>query len=118
MKISEVLAELKTTRTNLQNQKNLIRDLLIRSDKAVVVAIVRLYEHQTSFEKESKSTVDHNGIGFSAFDAFSGTNFARMINRKKLLSSGQIEKARKISLRYTTQLAIMALRKQASTKEC
>ena len=51
-------------------KKEEILNLLENNDKAVLRAVIRIYENQTLEEKKNKNTIDENGIGFSSVDAY------------------------------------------------
>lgn len=92
-----------------------ILDLLKRSDKAVEHALLVLYARQTADEQASGQTVEHNGMGFGAFDAEFLSSLAQQIVANKYgkpdgqrLSLRQMELARKKVLRYSKQLLSVA----------
>lgn len=93
--------------------KDEIKSLLLRNDRAVERAMVVLFECQTNEEQSSHTTKIQNGKGFSAFHANTGTYFAKWILQGKQLSGKHLAKARKMSMFYASQLADMAERKAA-----
>lgn len=48
--------------------KTSVLTLLDRSDKAVLRAIVAIYQRQTRAEREGRGTIERNGMGFGAYD--------------------------------------------------
>ncbi len=91
-----------------------IAELLNRNDKAVERAIVAIYERQTADEKASSVTCHDNTVGFSAFDAATGSYLARLIKRGFKLYPDKMAKARKIAVRYRRQLCEIANAKEVS----
>jgi hypothetical protein len=61
--------------------KESIQALLLRSDKAIEHALVRLYARQTLDEQASDDTKHRNGRGFTAFDAEILSSFAKQVIR-------------------------------------
>lgn len=81
-----------------------IKTLLMTNNEAVERAIVAIYHRQTLGEQASGETVMNNGVGFSSAHSRSGTYFAKWVLRGNRLTGNYLEKARRISLRYTGQL--------------
>lgn len=93
--------------------KNDIKELLLKSDKAVARAIIALYNCQTESEKNSEATVESNGIGFNGCDAKFFSSLAQQIQSGRILSAKQISFARRGILKYSGQLASIANAKQS-----
>ena len=72
-----------------------ITELLRVNDKAVCRALVILKERQTAEEQVSETTREHNGRGFTGFDAKIGTNMANFYQRFNRLTEKQIAVWRK-----------------------
>lgn len=90
-------------------------DLLERSDVAVERSLLVLYARQTQDERNAQQTVEHNGMGFGAFDAELLSSFAEQISRNRYgrqegqkLTQRQMEIARKKVVRYVGQLVEVA----------
>jgi hypothetical protein len=101
-----------------------IRALLAERNDAVERAVLVIYERQTETEKATQQTRDHNGRGFSAFDAEILSSFAQQImankwNRPKgqRLTERQMVIARRKMMHYAGQLAQVAEQKEAKTAE-
>ena len=92
----------------MEHTKDSIRQLLLSNDRAVERAILALYARQTASEQSSETTRESNGVGFNAFDAKSGTYFARWLQRGNRLNGTFLDRARKMSLRYVGQLVLIA----------
>jgi hypothetical protein len=82
-----------------------IKTLLLSNDRAVERAIIVLFNRQTHTEQQAGHTSESNGRGFNAFDAESGTYYAKWIQGGRSLSGKHLERARKMSFRYVRQLA-------------
>ena len=89
-------------------KKEDIKELLRKSDKAVVRGLLRIYSYQTSDEQRSESTTYWNGVGFTGCDAEILTSFAKQYIRKGRLSFLQMRLLRKKMLKYSVQLARIA----------
>ena len=81
-----------------------IKALLLKNDRAVERAIIVLFNRQTHTEQQAGHTSESNGRGFNAFDAESGSYYAKWIQSGRSLSGRHLEKARKMSQRYVRQL--------------
>jgi hypothetical protein len=95
-----------------------IKELLDRSDKAVEEAVLRIYDRQTNGEQAARVTSEHNGVGFSAFDADILSSFAEWMRRStrpvgQRLTARQLQVARKRIKRYAKQLVEIAQAKAA-----
>lgn len=87
-----------------------IREKLLASDVMLERSIIKIYEKQTTAEQNAGVTVEHNGVGFTAFDAEFMTSLVRQIqtsNRREggRLSPQQRAIARNKMLKYSKQLA-------------
>ncbi len=91
--------------------------LLKRSDKAVEQAILRIYDRQTKEEKQIEATTHHNGIGFQACDARRGTYWARLILGGRHLFADRMPKARAMTIKYRTQLTVLAFEKKQKLEQ-
>jgi hypothetical protein len=87
-----------------KHTKQSIIDLLNRNDLAVGRAMVVLYNRQTADEQSDETTKHHNGVGFSAYAAHSGTYFARWVLDGRTLTGKYLDRARKIAIRHAGQL--------------
>lgn len=55
--------------------------MLNSSDKAIVRAVIALYNKQTNQEKEENATIVHNSVGFSGGDGMIGTFHGNYIKK-------------------------------------
>ena len=109
-----------------------IDSLLMRSDNAVMRAIIRIFELQTLDEQTATRTKHENSVGFSAADAKAGTLFAQYllgfdkknvkrwhpkplthphankVFRRYTHGGTAIQRARKIALKHSRQLVDIA----------
>lgn len=104
--------------------KQEIVDLLVKSDKAVIRALIVLNERQTTDEQSSAITKYHNGRGFRPCDAFMGSKLAQFYLARGFLSPKQLAWARKTNKAglprlsvYWRQLAEAAEEKAKSQKD-
>ena len=91
--------------------KTKIQTLLETNDRAVHRATVALYKRQTSAEQAEGQTREHNGRGYSAFDAEIMSSFAVQLIAGRTLSQKQMEIARKKLKKYAGQLLEVAKEK-------
>ena len=84
--------------------KETLKDLLKRDDRAVCRAILRIYSFQTEEEKYYESTKSENGVGFNRFDAEVLSSFAEQLKKGRNLTEKQMYVARPKMLKYVGQL--------------
>ena len=85
-----------------------IEALINSNDRAVERAMVAIWERQTADEQETQDTRHHNGRGFAAWSARSGTYFAEWVRSGRRLTGKHLVKARKIALYHAGQLTDFA----------
>ncbi len=88
--------------------KTRMHELLDESDKAVVRALLTIYDFQTEDEKASHTTSKDNNVGFSAFDAEFCSDLAEKVKRGWTLSAKQMAVLRNKMKRYHRQLCLIA----------
>lgn len=78
--------------------KEKVLDILNSNDKAVERAILALYERQTSNEKNTFSSDEHNGVGFNKYDAKFLSSLAEYLirNPNRGLTAKQLAAVRKV----------------------
>jgi len=91
--------------------------LLDSNPRAVERAMVVLYKAQTLEERLSAQTTKRNGVGFSAFHAELGTEFARRVLGGRRLEGYDLARARKMAKRYTRQLLAAIEKKQGRERQ-
>ena len=84
--------------------KESIKDLLDRNDKAVYKAILLLYSFQTDEEKYKGVTKTINGKGFNKFDVEILSSYAMQLRRGQELSVKQMYTARPKIKKYAGQI--------------
>jgi hypothetical protein len=84
--------------------KESIRELLEKNDRAVWRAVHRIYQNQTESEKMTENTHEDNGVGFTGADAYILTNFAKFYIKTGYLTTKQTAYARKKIKKYWRQL--------------
>ena len=85
-----------------------IETLINTNDRAVERAMVAIWERQTADEQETQDTRHHNGRGFAAWSARSGTYYAEWVRSGRRLTGKHLAKARKIALHHAGQLTDFA----------
>ena len=85
-----------------------IETMVRNQDAAVERAMVAIWERQTADEKETQGTRHHNGRGFAAWSARSGTYYAGWVRSGRRLTGKHLAKARKIALYHAGQLTDFA----------
>ena len=94
-----------------------IKSLLNRSNKAVEHAILAIFDRQTSDEQDASDTRHRNGRGFASCHAYMGSYYARWIQSGKHLDGKHLDKARKMALCYSGQLAEVAASNVVAVEE-
>ena len=84
--------------------KESLKDLLDRNDKAVYRAILLIYSFQTDEEKYQGTTKTVNGKGFSKFDVEVLSSYAMQLRRGQELSLKQMYVARPKIKKYVGQI--------------
>lgn len=90
--------------------KEEIRDMLVKSDRALIRGLMTIHGYQTPEEQQAGVTVEDNGMGFNGVDAEFLTQMAITYTHYKRLTDKQIEWTRKKMLKYSGQLAAHANR--------
>lgn len=85
-----------------------IKELVLTNDLALYGALKELYKRQTDDEKESRETKDHNGVGFTAYDAEFMTSITEFLIKNGFLTPKQKAVARKKIVKYSKQLTKIA----------
>lgn len=103
-------AELKTQK----QWKFEIQSLLCRSDKAVIEAMLRIWDLQTSGEKIAGQTLEENGVGFDKVDS---SYMKQYVDKHKIgkLTKEDVNFIRSRMLKYWKQL--MNLSKEKIRKQ-
>lgn len=88
--------------------KEEIINLIEKYDWVLYNSLIALYKCQTEEEKINGNTSEHNGIGFNAVDAPYLCAMFKSLNKYGHLTNGQKEKTRKIILKYSKQITMLA----------
>lgn len=91
-----------------------IRTKLATDQKWLERAVIVIYSRQTATEQSSRTTINDNGIGFSASDANVMSYCATWINKGNHLSGKFLDRARKIMPKYSKQLLKIAQAREAA----
>lgn len=85
--------------------KTALYELLDTSDKAVTIALQRIFQRQTSAEQAAGETRDHNGRGFNGRDARWLSDIAKRLPRYgNRMTPRQVVAVRKAIKKYWRQL--------------
>lgn len=109
-------AELRTQK----EWKKELQDLLCRSDKAVVSAMLRIWDLQTNGEKIAGQTLEENGVGFDKVDSSYMKQYIDKYEAGKLTKE-DIVFLRSRMLKYWKQLMQISkenIRKQKVQEQC
>jgi hypothetical protein len=88
-----------------------IREKILSSDVMLERSIVKIFEHQTREEQNANVTVEHNKVGFTAFDAEILSSYAHRIQSNTRQRQGERLTvpmriiARRRMVKYAKQLA-------------
>ena len=93
-----------------------LKDLLKTNDKALLRAIVLIYNNQTDEEKNKGESIENNRVGFSKIDAKEMGDIAKKIKAGKALTKGELAKSRNKMQKYWRQLMIIS-KEQAEAKK-
>lgn len=96
------------TKTKSRYTQQGIQTLLKSNDKALCRAIVAIYKRQTQAEQAHGNTLEHNGKGFTAIDAYVMSYCARLLLQGSTLSYSQMRGARSTMQKYWKQLIEVA----------
>jgi hypothetical protein len=107
-----LLVSLGTDRAGFDAMTQRIVALLERSDVAVEQAIVRIFARQTRGEQNAQATLEDNGVGFQACDARRGSYYAKLIMGGRHLFADRVPAARRMAIKYRTQLTVLAFQKK------
>ena len=88
--------------------KESIWELLQRSEKAVIRAVLALYRCQTDDEQSVGDAIHLNNQGFNKSDAPYGTSIAQQVLSGRYLSQKQIDSCRRMLRKYCGQLSGIA----------
>jgi len=104
----------------------MIREKILASDKMLERSISKIYAQQTTSEQNIGATVEHNKIGFTAFDAEFLSSLAQQLERHahlgtregQRLSSAQIPVARRKMVKYAKQLSKLVAEEHNLARQC
>jgi len=103
--------------TNQEQWRTYLRDLVKTNDKALLRAIVLIYDNQTPEEKMIGESIEPNKSGFDKIDAYELGQIARKIKNGKPLTKGELAKSRNKMRKYWRQLMIISKRNMENKKK-
>ena len=92
--------------------KESLTKLLASRDDAVQRAVVAIWKRQTAVEKQSRDTIQQNGVGFNASDARKLSGYAERINAGLTLNPSELAEARSRVMKYVGQLLEIAMERE------
>lgn len=98
--------------TTMKQWERYLKDLLKANDKALLKAIVLIYDSQTSEEQAKGQSIEDNAIGFTKVDAEDMGAIARKIKRGEQLTKGELAKSRNKMGKYWKQLMVISKEQQ------
>ena len=103
--------------TNQKQWEAYLKDLVKTNDKALLRAIVLVYDNQTCEEKNKGESIEDNCIGFSKVDAYEMGKIAQKIKRGESLTKGELAKSRNKMQKYWKQLMTISKRNAKLKKQ-
>lgn len=97
--------------TNQKQWESYLKNLVKVNDKALLKAVIRIYDNQTDEEKNKGQSIEDNCIGFSKVDAYEMGQIAKKIKSGQPLTEGEIAKSRNKMQKYWKQLMILSKKK-------
>ena len=92
---------------SVKQKTDYIKQKMSTSDKWLLRGLLAIYDYQTEQEKCVDSTLNNNGVGFSAFDA----EFLSSVAKRGFISPRQLPYVRKSMIKYAGQLVRVAEKK-------
>ena len=89
-----------------------IKHKLYSDQKWLERGVVAIYEKQTDHERRSGTSLEHNKIGFSGYDAGLMSTYARWLITGGHLAGEHYYKVRNKMMKYASQLARIAVEKR------
>ncbi len=105
------------TFTNQKQWEFYIKNLVKTNDRALVKAILLIYDLQTEEEKNTGQSVEENKIGFNKIDAYELGNIAKKIKRGQSLTKLEVAKSRNKMQKYWKQLMIISKRQMKKVED-
>ena len=105
---------------NFTNQKQwelYLKNLIKTNQKALLKSIVVIYDNQTDEEKENRSSIEKNRIGFDMFDAEEMMGIAEKIKKNIPLMPNEIVHAKIVMPKYWRQLMVISKMKIKEREE-
>lgn len=104
------------TFTNQKQWESYLKNLVKTNDRALIKAIILIYDLQTAEEKNTGKSIEDNKIGFSKIDAYELGNIAKKIKRGQSLTEDEVAKSRNKMQKYWKQLMVIS-KKRMQEKE-
>lgn len=104
------------TFTNQKQWEIYLKDLLQRNNKALIKALLLIYDRQTEEEKHISESIQDNSIGFNKYDTYILTYYAKSILEGGLLSPEDVYVIRAKMPKYWKQLMNISKQQQEEKK--
>lgn len=102
--------------TNQKQWEEYLKDLLKSNNKALVKALILIYQNQTIDEQECKESIEENGIGFNKIDAESLTAYAQKVLKGEKLHQRQLVYLKRTLPKYWRQLMVISKKNMQKQK--
>lgn len=97
--------------------KEYLQNLVSHNDKALMRAIVLIYEQQTLEEKQLGESKEENDAGFTKVDAKVLGDIAEKIKQGQQLTAGELAKSRNKMKKYWKQLMLISKKQQQEKQQ-
>ena len=97
--------------------KDYLQRLVRTNDKALMRAVVVIYDSQTEEEQRLGTSIEHNGVGFTRWDVEEMSDIAIKIKCGSKLSDNEIVHARIVMPKYWRQLMVISKRNVSAMLE-
>ena len=85
-----------------------VRELISTNEKALIKALLAIWNYQTNSEQAIGDAIEDNGVGFNKPDSFTAKKYIRIINRGEKLRAYELDKLRRVMYKYVKQLVKIA----------
>ena len=90
--------------------KMYLQNLVKTNERALLKAIVLIYDNQTPEEQQSGESIEDNDIGFTKYDAKELGDIAKKIKVGEQLTAGELAKSKNKMTKYWKQLMVISKR--------
>jgi len=105
------------TFTNQKQWESYLKNLVKTNDRALIKAIVLIYDLQTAEEKNTGKSIEENKIGFNKIDAYELGAIAKKIKKGHKLTLDEAAKSRYKMQKYWKQLMVISKKQMQEKKD-